>query len=237
MTNELYHMSQAMIRLFNFGQTQSQNYIYGLIVILLVAWLAFSTYLLFYKPRVLEKWKYPTLCSLTIITLIGISSFFVAYFFINFLDSLFYLFRNIVNYKELSNPFLVILVVMFFYIIFALNRSKSQKSESNDFIPAELKLFIPESFSLAVALFFFYSVFFGLALVPNFMALGGIENITIKILFVFIIPFIMGSIILIAIYRPVYYNKWNKLFKEKFKISLSNIFWINLLYFIVRLLF
>jgi type III secretory pathway component EscS len=165
----LPEVNSAIKLMFGLDAPFSQYIVYGLIIIILVSWLAVAGYLLSKKPRFLDNWKYPTLSNITIILLVGVSSYIVA-FMVAFAITL----LNTLETKQIQTPpFLITLIFMVLYIVLALNKSKSTNVKETGSVPKELVAFIPQSFRLAF-LFFFINLFL-------YYTLGALGIITIQI--------------------------------------------------------
>lgn len=215
----LYEISRAVTTIFNLAPDKSLNYVYGLVFVTIVTWFTLAGYMLTVKPKMLDKWKIPTMSSLAILSLVGAISYIVSYLFINAL-----IFLNSFETKnEIISPQPNITVIfMILYMLFLLRQISISKSFKDvSFIPGELIYFIPISFGLSLGLLFFN---LGLYFMHDALQTGlvhQISNLPIYRKWIGIISaFILGIISFIATYMPKKFEKEVDKIYDYFKESL-----------------
>ena len=153
----LSEVGNGLSVMLGFNVDQSINLAYQLIIIFIFTWLAISGYLLSNKPKMLEKWKYPTFSLITIVFLISVLAYAFTYLTLLAFSMLFVFESGI---REPSPFFINVLFMILFIIILFQYSKKFKVGEDTQTIPKEFINFIPISSN-----FIFSLVFINLSLI------------------------------------------------------------------------
>jgi len=154
----LSEVGNGLSVMLGFNVDQSINLAYQLIIIFIFTWLAISGYLLSNKPKMLEKWKYPTFSLITIVFLISVLAYAFTYLTLLAFSMLFVFESGI---REPSPFFINVLFMILFIIILFQYSKKFKVGEDTQTIPKEFINFIPISSNFIFSLVFInLSLFF-----------------------------------------------------------------------------
>ena len=164
-TNDPIVLISEALKDLGFNDSAVQNIISGAIIISLLSLLALMFYMLYREPGVLERWKYPNLIVLFVVTVSGFLSFSVAILFLLVLTLLTFLWVKFETDQFglfFNFPMLVFFTAL--YMLLALSRVKrpADKVLYTSMVPQGFRIFVPTTIKIIVVMFLLIPTILGL---------------------------------------------------------------------------